>query len=98
LVGRWGERDGLSHQGDWESKFLESFARIDIGPDTMSLRELTERYQLQVLDRRKESGTFWVRHDQVIGRVADYLRNASFTFKNKPEGYYANARNVRWDS
>lgn len=98
LVGRWGERDGLSHQGDWESKFLESFARIDIGPDTMSLRELTERYQLQVLDRRKESGTFWVRHDQVIGRVADFLRNASFTFKNKPEGYYANARNVRWDS
>ncbi len=98
LVNRWGQRDGLAHQGDWEWYFLQSLKRIGIVADAMSLRELTERYQLQVSDRRKGSGAFWVRHKEVVGSVAEYLRNASFTYKNKSEGYYANARNVRWDS
>lgn len=97
LVNNWGQRDGLSHQGDWELKFTESFSRLGIGPDSMSLKELTDRYQLQILDRRKESDSFWVRHDQVVGAVADYLRHASFRFKNRAEGYYARARGLRWD-
>ena len=98
LVDRWGRPDGLAHQGDWEWYFLRSLKRLGIVADEMSLRELTERYQLQVSDRRMESGVFWVRHNEVVGSVAEYLRNVSFTYKNKSEGYYANARNVRWDS
>lgn len=98
LVNRWGQPDGLAHQGDWEWYFLQSMKRIGIAPDVMSLRELTDRYQLQVSDRRKEGGAFWVRHDAVVGSVAEYLRNKSFTYKNKSEGYYANARTVSGDN
>ncbi len=98
LVNNWGQPDGLAHQGDWESRFQESFARLSIGPDPMSLKELTERYQLKILDRRKEGGAFWVRHDQGVGAVAEYLSNASFIYKNKAEGYYASSRSVRWDN
>lgn len=98
LVNRWGQRDGLAHQGDWEWYFLQSLKRLGIVADVMTLRELTERYQLQISDRRKESGVFWVRHNEVVGSVAEYLKNASFTYKNKSEGYYANARDVRWDN
>jgi len=97
LVNNWGERDGLAHQGDWESRFEQSFAKLGISPDPMSVRELVDRYQLQVLDRRKEGGALWVRHDQTVGAVAEYLYGASFLYKNKVEGFYANSRNVRMD-
>jgi hypothetical protein len=28
LVNNWGQRDGLAHQGDWESRFQQSFAQL----------------------------------------------------------------------
>ena len=97
LINHWGQRDGLSHQGDWEYRFTESLARLGIAPDSMSLRELTERYQLKVSDRRKEGGAIWIRHDKFVGAIGEYLRKSSFQFKNIAEGYYNNKRGVSWE-
>jgi hypothetical protein len=92
LVGRYGQRDGLSHRGDWETHFSESFEKLGVVPDHLSVKELVARYQLDVVDRRSEGGALWIRHAHDVGIVAERLRELSFTFKNSREGFYAASR------
>ena len=90
LFARWGTHDGLAHQGGWEDRFIDSFSKLDLTPDILSLSETIDRYELVTSDG--PSGTQWIRtkhnnrflaNDGILGKIL-----TKYGFEYKKGGYY----------